>query len=130
MHSGVQERVPLGSQLIANFQNDDDAQATLDMVRQLVVATLGHVSAVRLEVATACIVVYITFLEKDLSIDKLVRELRLKGARLTFTEDPDGQCSSMVPVGDGVSRHCEHAALHRDALSFFISTSRPKAVIS
>ena len=98
-----------GSQLTAMFQSHDDAQATLDMVRQLVVATLGRESAVRLEVARACIVVYITFLEKDLSIDKLVSklvmELTNKGARVTFTERPDCQSSSLVAMGEGASRY-------------------------
>ena len=91
-----------GSRLTAMFQSWDDAQATLDMMKQLVAATLGSESAVRLEVARACIVVYITFLEEDLSIDRLVRELRRKGASLTFTEEPDCMSSSLVPVGEGV----------------------------
>ena len=44
---------------------------------------------------------YITFLEEGVSINELVRELRRKGARLTFTEDPDGQSSAMALVGEG-----------------------------
>ena len=42
------------------FPNADDVQATLDLVMQLVVASLGRNSAV-LEVAMGSVVVYITF---------------------------------------------------------------------
>ena len=88
----------VGSKLIAVFQTNDDMQAVLEKVRQLVVGALRRGSAV-LKVARGSVVVHITFKVASAKIDKLISNLLLNGEHLSYTQD--GQSNFMKAVGGG-----------------------------
>ena len=103
---GAQVRVRAGSQLFARFPCGMDALGVLGAVRKLAAEALGSESAVRVEVATGSVHIYITFLDEDLNISKFTLELRRKGARITFVEDPKGCFGYMTPVAAGMPAVC------------------------
>ena len=95
-----------GSQLIARFDSDEDPQAALALVRDVVMDSLGSESAVGLEAARGCTAIYITFFEKNLSIESIVIGLMLKGAQLSYINDPERQAGFMTPVVEGIPAEC------------------------
>ena len=96
--AGAQEHVTVGSQLIAVFPNRDDVQVTLDMVRQLVEASLGH-GAASLEVAMGSVTVFITFLIAGAMINRLVNDLLQSGANVSYTNDSHSNIMKAVVKG-------------------------------
>ena len=71
------------------FEHSNDVLAVREMVCKLVLATLGTLSAVDLQVSLGCVVVYITFKQEGLSTDELTRGLVAEGAQLTLVIDTE-----------------------------------------
>ena len=82
--------VKAGSQLVAVFEHSTDVSAVREMVGKLVLATLNAPTAVDVEVALGCVIVYITFKLGGLSgLDELANGLKAEGAQLTLVIDKE-----------------------------------------
>ena len=78
-----------GSQLIAFFKGDEDADAVLAMVQEQVHVALGSDSAASVEVARGSVIVYITFHVAGLDIGKLVTDLKRTGLKYILPSTAD-----------------------------------------
>ena len=103
---GVQVHVKAGSQLIALCDSHDKAEDVLASVRENVI---GRELAVHLEAATTSTTIYFTFIENDLRFSDIIEGLMRKGVRLSYIDDPDGQCGFMTPIATGLV----HQPLHK-----------------
>ena len=101
-------RFEAGSQLIAHFDQDVDADALRETTERLLLDALTSMSGVRIEVAKGCTIVYITFIifkeASQAGVMKLLNELSIKGATVTLCPGLDKQFGVLKLHAEGP--HC------------------------